>query len=101
MRERARAEHPSTLTSMNNLATVLKDQGKYEQAEETHRQRQCGGEEHPDTLKCIYIPGFHGALDLLYSQHPLGGLHIILHNESWIHFKRRAGKASITCFAVC
>ena len=31
-------EHPDTLTSMNNLATVLSDQGKYEQAEETHRQ---------------------------------------------------------------
>jgi Tetratricopeptide repeat len=31
-------EHPDTLTSMNNLATVLKDQGKYEQAEEMLRQ---------------------------------------------------------------
>jgi hypothetical protein len=31
-------EHPSTLTSMNNLATVLSDQNKYEQAEEMHRQ---------------------------------------------------------------
>jgi len=26
-------EHPDTLTSMNNLAAVLSDQGKYEQAE--------------------------------------------------------------------
>jgi hypothetical protein len=26
-------EHPSTLTSMNNMATVLSDQGKYKEAE--------------------------------------------------------------------
>jgi len=31
-------EHPNTLASMSNLANVLSDQGKYEQAEETHRQ---------------------------------------------------------------
>jgi hypothetical protein len=31
-------EHPGTLTSMNNLAGVLREQGKYEQAEEMHRQ---------------------------------------------------------------
>jgi hypothetical protein len=31
-------EHPDTLTSMNNLALVLSDQGKYEQAEEIQRQ---------------------------------------------------------------
>ena len=30
-------EHPSTLTSMNDLAMVLRDQGKYERAEEMHR----------------------------------------------------------------
>ena len=29
-------EHPDTLTSMNNLAEVLRGQGKYEQAEEMH-----------------------------------------------------------------
>jgi hypothetical protein len=33
-------EHPSTLTSMNNLAGVLRDQGKYEQAEETRNPVQ-------------------------------------------------------------
>ena len=48
-------EQPSTLTSMNNLATGLGDQGKYEQAEEMHLQalRLRGtvlGKEHPDTL---------------------------------------------------
>jgi hypothetical protein len=31
-------EHPSTLMSMNNLAMVLRNQGKYEQAEEMLRQ---------------------------------------------------------------
>ena len=30
-------EHPDTLTSMNNLALVLDDQGKYKQAEKMHR----------------------------------------------------------------
>ena len=40
---------------MNNLATVLSDQGKYEQAEEMHRQalelrETVLGKEHPDTL---------------------------------------------------
>jgi hypothetical protein len=31
-------DHPSTLASMNNLGSVLSEQGKYEQAEEMHRQ---------------------------------------------------------------
>jgi hypothetical protein len=31
-------EHPSILASMNNLASVLSDQSKYEQAEEMHQQ---------------------------------------------------------------
>jgi len=45
-------EHPSTLTSMSSLATVLSDQGKYEEAKEMHR-RALGpketvlGKEHP------------------------------------------------------
>jgi tetratricopeptide (TPR) repeat protein len=48
-------EHPSTLTSMNDLASVLSDQGKYEQAEEMHRQalglrETMLGKEHPSTL---------------------------------------------------
>jgi hypothetical protein len=34
--EAAGAEHPSSLTSMNNLVGVLSDQGKYEKAEERH-----------------------------------------------------------------
>jgi tetratricopeptide (TPR) repeat protein len=48
-------EHPDTLTSMNNLASVLSNQGKYEQAEEMHRQalrlrETVLGKEHPSTL---------------------------------------------------
>jgi hypothetical protein len=31
-------EHPSTLTSVNNLAEALSGQGKYEQAEEMQRR---------------------------------------------------------------
>jgi tetratricopeptide (TPR) repeat protein len=56
--ELAGTEHPSTLTSMNNLARVLSDQGKYEQAEEMHRQvlrlsETVLGKEHPDTLSSM------------------------------------------------
>jgi hypothetical protein len=48
-------EHPSTLTSMNNLAMVLSDQGKYEEAEAMHRQalglrEKALGKEHPSIL---------------------------------------------------
>ena len=38
MRKFLGVEHPDTLTSMNNLASVLDNQGKYEEAEEIHRQ---------------------------------------------------------------
>jgi hypothetical protein len=31
-------EHSSTLTSINNLAAVLRDQGRYDLAEEMYRQ---------------------------------------------------------------
>jgi tetratricopeptide (TPR) repeat protein len=48
-------EHPSTLMSMNSLTIVLKDQSKYEQAEEMLRQafrlrETVLGKEHPSTL---------------------------------------------------
>jgi Tfp pilus assembly protein PilF len=46
------AQHPSTLTSVSNLALVLQDQGKHEAAEEMHRRALVGdvkvlGVEHP------------------------------------------------------
>ena len=48
-------EHPETLVSMNNLEGMLRDQGKYEQTEEMHRQtlglkNMMIGEVHPSTL---------------------------------------------------
>lgn len=52
-------EHPSTLTSINNLAEILKRQGKYEEAEEIHRQalaliKRILGKEYPNTLTSVY-----------------------------------------------
>ena len=52
-------EHPDTLESINNLASVLNSQGKYEEAEAMHRQTLAGcekvlGHEHPDTLTSVY-----------------------------------------------
>ena len=49
-------EHPSTLMSMNSLAMVLKDQGKYEQAEEM--LRQALRLEHPSALRGSYASIF-------------------------------------------
>ncbi|KAK3690270.1 Tetratricopeptide repeat-domain-containing protein [Podospora appendiculata] len=51
-------EHPDTLTSMNNLAFVWKDQGKFEEAEQMNRRALGGREkvlglEHPDTLTSV------------------------------------------------
>ena len=56
--ERAGKEHPNALVSMNNLAIVLSKQGKYEQAEEMHRQalglrETVLGKEHPDALRSM------------------------------------------------
>jgi tetratricopeptide (TPR) repeat protein len=51
-------EHPSTLTSVGNLAMVLQYQGKYEAAEEMNRRALAGcekvlGVDHPDTLTSV------------------------------------------------
>ena len=48
-------EHPSTLTSMDNLGVVLWRQGRYDEAEEMHRRvlelkEKVLGKEHPSTL---------------------------------------------------
>ncbi|KAJ4267004.1 hypothetical protein NW762_003102 [Fusarium torreyae] len=48
-------EHPSTLTSMANLASTYRDRGRWEEAEElqsdvTEISKRVLGEEHPDTL---------------------------------------------------
>ncbi|KFY29166.1 hypothetical protein V491_00164 [Pseudogymnoascus sp. VKM F-3775] len=52
-------EHPDTLTSMSSLASVLRRQGKYEEAEAMHRQslavrEKILGKDHPDTLISVY-----------------------------------------------
>ncbi|KAF2175506.1 TPR-like protein [Zopfia rhizophila CBS 207.26] len=52
------AEHPSTLTSVSNLALVMRNQGKYEAAEEMNRRALEGyekalGKEHPSTLTSV------------------------------------------------
>jgi hypothetical protein len=51
-------EHRSPPTSMNKLVGVLSNQGKYEQADEMHRQvlglrEAVLGNEHPSTLTSI------------------------------------------------
>ncbi|TVY37960.1 Kinesin light chain, partial [Lachnellula subtilissima] len=48
-------EHPSTLTSMHNLAVTMDSQGKYDDAESLYRktldlEEKLLGKEHPDTL---------------------------------------------------
>ncbi|KAF6804329.1 Kinesin light chain 5, partial [Colletotrichum plurivorum] len=48
-------EHPSTLTSMNNLALTYRNQGRWKEAEELfvrvmETRERVLGEEHPDTL---------------------------------------------------
>ncbi|XP_014551505.1 hypothetical protein COCVIDRAFT_112750 [Bipolaris victoriae FI3] len=56
------SEHPDTLTSVDNLGSVLEsqgNQGKYEEAEAMHRRALEGyekvlGREHPDTLTSVY-----------------------------------------------
>ncbi|KAH6989834.1 putative kinesin [Ilyonectria destructans] len=51
-------EHPSTLTSISNLALVLRYQGKYKEAEQINRRaldarEKVLGRQHPDTLTSI------------------------------------------------
>jgi hypothetical protein len=46
-------EHPSTLTSMANLASAYRDQGRWKEAEElevTKIRKRVLGQKHPDTL---------------------------------------------------
>lgn len=57
-RERLGNDHPSTLTSINNLGTLLQDQGKLSEAESFLNQALQGfrhvlGDSHPDTLAAI------------------------------------------------
>jgi tetratricopeptide (TPR) repeat protein len=52
-------DHPSTLTSVSNLASVLQGQGKYEAVEAMNRRALEGsekvlGKDHPSTLTSVY-----------------------------------------------
>jgi tetratricopeptide (TPR) repeat protein len=52
------AEHPDTLTSMCNLASTYRNQGRWKEAEELQAQEldicsRALGEKHPDTLISI------------------------------------------------
>jgi Tetratricopeptide repeat len=51
-------DHPSTLTSMANLASTYRNQGRWKEAEDLQKQEleiclRVLGEEHPDTLISI------------------------------------------------
>jgi len=51
-------DHPDTLRSVSNLASVLRSQGKYEEAEAMNRRALDGmekmlGKEHPHTLRSV------------------------------------------------
>jgi tetratricopeptide (TPR) repeat protein len=51
-------DHPPTLYSMNNLAIVLRQQGRYAEAETLHRQtlelkKKALGDDHPSTLSSM------------------------------------------------
>jgi Tfp pilus assembly protein PilF len=57
------AEHPNTLTSVNQLGLVLASQRKYEEAEAMYRRALDGSEkvlgaEHPDTLTSLNNLGY-------------------------------------------
>ena len=58
VRERLGENHPSTATSLNNLAILYKSQGKYQQAEPLYIQalelyKQLIGENHPHTATSL------------------------------------------------
>jgi hypothetical protein len=63
-------EHPDTLTSMANLASTYRNQGRWKEAEDwevlvMETRKRVLGQEHPDTLTCnsgsgnIYAGGAH------------------------------------------
>jgi len=79
-------EHPSTLTSVNNLAGVLRYQGKYEKAKEMSRRAlKVLGVEHPDTLTSVNNLAY-----LLQAQRQYEG-HRSSIKELLKGFKRRSG----------
>ena len=54
------SDHPSTLISVHNLASVLQDQGRYDEAEKMNRRGLKGSEKilgpnHPNTLTSVPV----------------------------------------------
>merc|ERR1712054_715116 len=57
-REKLGDKHPSTLTSINNLAGLLEERGRLDEAEPLYQEALAGrreklGDKHPDTLLSI------------------------------------------------
>ncbi|MGB2986558.1 MAG: serine/threonine-protein kinase [Phycisphaerae bacterium] len=65
------AEHPQTLTSMNELAMVLEARGELSEAEQLYKktletQRRVLGDEHPETLDTVHnLAGLYKTLGKL------------------------------------
>jgi hypothetical protein len=67
-------EHPSALDSMNNLALVIRSQGKYEEAEELHRPAEIYyHKEYIWRRKCLAA---HYICNLCYSNRLFYVLHL-------------------------
>ena len=74
------ADHPSTATSLNNLAALYCDQGLYSQAEPLYRRalgicKQALGSEHPETAASLnslallyHSQGLYGQAEPLYQR---------------------------------
>jgi hypothetical protein len=91
-------DDPSTLTSMSNLAPVLQDQGKYEQAEGMGRRAQAGrekvlGVDHPQTLTSVYCLVY-----LLNARQDLNGA-LKLYQRTLVGFNRALGPLNPTSVA--
>ncbi len=79
-KEQLGAEHPDTLSSINNLAFLYQSQGRYRKAEPLLQRALVGmenvlGKEHPRTLRCInnlaslyQSQGHYGEAESLYQR---------------------------------
>jgi len=93
-------EHPDTLRSVNNLASVLQYQGKYEEAEQMSRRAVEGkekalGKEHPSTPNSVYC------LAYLYHQRKRYDSASELYQRACDAYKRILGPQHPTTVACC
>ena len=61
-----RSSHPSTLASVNNLAILLKAQGKYAEAEPLYRRAMAGCEKELGPQPCIASLSFGSGRDIRF-----------------------------------